>query len=83
MKMYKQPSWQYETTGVEGNATLFGVNIFDYEWVRTGRRAKIKHPTFDEEDVFEIYKVTVDGVEYEFACGELSNCVYGFYVMKY
>ena len=73
MKIWKQPTWQYETTGVEGNATLFGVNIFDYEWVPTGRRAKVKSPSYDEDDVFEIFKVIIDGKEYEFASGELSN----------
>lgn len=83
MKMYKQPSWQYETTGVEGNAVLFDVNIFDYEWERTGRRANVRGPSTDEEYVFDIYKVVIDGAEHEFACGELSNCVYGFYVKKY
>ena len=83
VKMWKQPTWQYETTGVEGDATLFGVNIFDYEWVRTGRRAKVKGPSYDEDYLFEIYIVTINGTEYEFASGELSNCAYGFYVMKY
>ena len=36
MKMWKEKTWQHEVTGVDGNTTLFGVNIFDYEWESTG-----------------------------------------------
>ena len=35
MKMWKSKSWQLEVTGVDGNVQLFGVNIFDYDWVDT------------------------------------------------
>ena len=33
MKMWKSKSWQLKVTGVDGNVQLFGVNIFDYDWV--------------------------------------------------
>lgn len=32
MKKYKQMTWQHEITGMEGNAILFGTNIFEYDW---------------------------------------------------
>lgn len=32
MRVYKQKQWQHTTTGTAGNTTIFGVNIFDYEW---------------------------------------------------
>ena len=32
MKMWKEKTWQYEMTGIDGNTILFGVNIFDYHW---------------------------------------------------
>ena len=83
MKMYKQPDWQYVTSGVEGDVTLFGVNIFDYKWESTGKRAKVKDPSYKQDFVFNVYKVTIDGTEHEFAAGEFSNCVYGFYLMNY
>lgn len=31
MKIRKSKSWQLETTGIDGNTKLFGVNIFDYQ----------------------------------------------------
>ena len=83
MKPYKQKTWQHETTGVDGNAPLFGVNIFDYEWEKTGEKAKVTDPMYGQEYVFPVYKVSIDGQEYELACGEFSNCVYGFYVQGY
>ncbi len=38
MKMWKSKSWQLETTGIDGNIQLFGVNIFDYGWIDAKRR---------------------------------------------
>ena len=32
LKMWKEKTWQYELTGIDGNTILFGVNIFDYQW---------------------------------------------------
>ena len=83
MKMYKQQDWQFVTSGVDGNATLFGVNIFDYKWEMTGRKAMVVDPAYHRDFVFEVYKVTIDGTEHEFAAGEFSNCIYGFYLMGY
>ena len=35
MKRYKEPTptCLHTITGLDGNATLFGINIFDYEWI--------------------------------------------------
>ena len=37
MKLFKQKTWQFETSGIEGEVKLFGVNIFDYKWQETGK----------------------------------------------
>lgn len=83
MKAYKQKQWQHIITGTEGNAILFGVNIFDYEWKDTGKRASVKDPLYGQEFMFPIYRVKINNVEYEFACGEFSNAVYGFFENRY
>ena len=83
MKTYKQKTWQYVTSGVEGNTTLFGVNIFGCEWKDSGQHVRVKDPIYNQEFVFSIYSVIINDEEYQFACGEFSNCVYGFYVEKY
>ena len=82
MKMWKEKTWQYEKTGIDGNTTLFGVNIFDYEWESTGKRVKVRDP-HGEEHKFDVYTVTIDGQQHEFAAGEFSACVWGFYLEKY
>ena len=82
MKFFKQKQWQYITSGTEGDVILFGVNIFDYEWINTGKSVSVKDPLYGQSFKFPIYRVTIDNIEYEFACGEFSNCVYGFFEYK-
>lgn len=83
LKVYKEPSWQLETTGVDGNATLFGVNIFDYEWRSIGKKARIVSPLDGSVDLLPIFSVLIDDKEHKFVCEEQSNCVYNFFVYKY
>ena len=83
MKAYKEPTWQLETTGDDGNVTLFGVNVFSYEWIDTGKKAKIANPMDSSVTFLPIYAVIIDGKEYLFACEEYRNCVYNFYIYKY
>ena len=82
MKIGKTKTWQYAIAGDDGNTTLFGVNIFDYKWKRKGERVKVRDPIYGEEHDFDIYSVTINGQEYEFAAGEFSYCIWGFYVLK-
>lgn len=79
MKMWKGKTWQPETTGVDGNTILFGVNIFQYPWADTGRRIRIR----DIPYALPVFVVTISGAQYEFAANERSNCVWDFYLYKY
>ena len=79
MKMWKSKSWQLETTGVDGNTQLFGVNIFDYRWLDTKQRIRVSDLTYD----IPVYTVKIGDVQYEFAAGEKSNCVWNFYLYKF
>lgn len=83
MNLNKTMTWQHKTTGVDGHTILFGVNIFDYDWVRTGNKININDPLYGQKDCFPVYKVLINGQEYEFAAGEFSNSVFGFYVKKF
>lgn len=82
-KVFSEKSWKYQTSGIEGNVILFGVNIFDYQWIETGKKAKITEPLYQQKFVFPIYKVVINDVEYKFAAGEFSNLVWGFYVYDF
>ena len=83
MKILKEKTWQHEITGVDGNTILFGVNIFDYKWESTGERIDIEEPLYGQTYRFPVYKVLIEEQEYQFAAGEFSNSVFGFYVQKY
>ena len=79
MKMWKSKGWQLETTGIDGNTQLFGVNIFDYQWVDTKQRVQVSDLSYE----VPVYTVMVDNVQHEFAAGECSNCVWNFYLYKF
>ena len=81
--MLKRKTWQHEITGTEGNVILFGVNIFNYEWEYTHKCAEVRDPLYDQEYKFRIYTAVINGQEQEFAAGEFSNCVWGFYLLRY
>ena len=82
MGLQNRKTWQHEITGIDGNAILFGVNIFKYRWEDTDKTVKVLDPLYGEEHEFRIYTVVIDGQEHEFASGEFSNCVWGFYLLK-
>ncbi len=79
MKMLKSKTWQLEATGIDGNVQLFGVNIFDFDWIDTRNRAKVNDLSYE----IPVYQVVIDGVDYEFAAVERSNCVWNFYLYKF
>jgi hypothetical protein len=78
MKMCKSRSWQKEATGVDGNVQLFGVNIFDYDWLDTKEKVNIG-ALYD----FNVFEVNINGKIKRFAAGEVSNCVWEFYIYKF
>ena len=47
------------------------------------KKIKVKDPLYGQDYMFPIYTVAIDDKEVQFACGEFSNCVYGFYVYRY
>ena len=79
MKMWKSKSWQLEMTGIDGNTKLFGVNIFEYQWIDTKQRVQVSDLSYE----IPVYNVMIDNKQYEFAAGESSNCVWNFYVYKF
>ena len=76
MKLYKEQSWQLRTTGIDGNVILFGVNIFNYQWISTGETIMLDNRTVN------IYTVEIDKIMRKFAAVEVSNCVWAFYTYR-
>jgi len=72
--------WKLVKSGVDGNCILFDVNIFDYEWISTGKKIEVLDPTYNQKHTLEIYNTEIKSKTETFATGELSNGVYGFYL---
>ena len=83
MKIPKSKSWQHVITGADGNCELFSVNIFNYEWISTGEKIKVKDPIYKQDHIAHINNVNIDGKTKTFAACEFSNCVWCFYLYKY
>ncbi len=79
MKMWKSKSWQLEITGVDGDTQLFGVNIFDYQWMDTKQRVQVSDLSYE----VPVYTVTINNVQHKFAAAESSNCVWNFYLYEF
>ncbi len=72
--------WKFIKTGLDGNCTLFGVNIFDYSWTNTGQKVEVVDPKYNQKYVLSVYTADIGKGFVTFATGEFSNGVYGFYV---
>ena len=72
--------WEFKKTGLEGNCTLFGKNIFNYEWRNTGQVVEVLDPIYNQKHIISVYSVDIGKRTVTFASGEFSNGVYGFYV---
>ncbi len=73
--------WKQIFVHTDGQVPMvFGVNLREHEWTRTGETA-----VFEENGCtrrFAVFKTNIDGTAYEFAYGEVSMCVYAFYVRQ-
>lgn len=74
--------WKHKATGVDGNVILFGTNIFECEWMHTGKEVTITDPVYKQKHIFSVYKAHIRGREHTFAAGEFSNGVWGFYTQS-
>ena len=74
--------WKYVITGTDGNVTLFDVNIFEYQWQNTGEKIEVLDPLYKKPHTMCVYRVLIGETEHEFAAGEISNCVWGFYTRE-
>ena len=76
------PGWRFETVGLEGDGvTIDGMRIWKATWTDTSQRIVIADPRYTNQryDMY-VYRVVADGRTAEFAAGEFSNNVWGFYV---
>jgi hypothetical protein len=74
--------WRFIKTGIVGNCTLFGVNVFNYKWENTGKKVEVSDPLYNQLYVFNVYTIDLGNKKFSFAAGEFSNNVYGFFIRE-
>ncbi len=75
--------WRFETAGTSGNAILFGVNIFDYQWNRTGEQVTVLDPKYNQVQTADVCETVIKGKNHRFAVCELHMDYYAFYLLKH
>lgn len=73
--------WSFLHIGFEGDSVeLDGVRLWDAEWGRTLGKIVVAHPQYpDQRHTMSIYRVAVEDHAVDFAAGEFSNGVWGFF----
>ena len=74
--------WKFVKSGISENCELFGVNIFDSEWESSEETASAYDSQYHKAFHFNVYNANIGNRIVEFAAGEFSNSVYGFYVRE-
>src|SRR5262245_53525852 len=74
-------TWTFVHAGPEGQpAILDGVDVWKHTWQRVpGEVASVTDPHYGQTFQFSVYRVTEAGRVIEFAAGEFSNSVWGFF----
>lgn len=81
--MVRDPCWQYLRAVPDGESLeIGGVDVWDHPWRDTGKRVSVKDTLYHQEFHFTIHEIIAAGRTIEFAAGEFSNCIWGFYVRR-
>lgn len=75
------PGWRFVHIGFEGDGVeLRGVRLWGLDWGRSIAKITVRHPQYpDERHPMWVYRVEAAGQKLEFAAGEFSNGVWGFF----
>jgi hypothetical protein len=75
-------AWTFVTVGTEGDLTKLGsARVWDHEWHRVpGCHATVIDPRYGQSFTFAVYRIHLASQLVEFAAGEFSNGIWGFYL---
>jgi hypothetical protein len=76
--------WQFAGSSKEGEPfEIRGVNVWGQGWqVLPGQEAHVHDPVYGQGFVFRVYTVQDGEEKVEFAAGEFSNGVWGFFTRE-
>lgn len=73
-------AWRFLASGTELQPVrIDGVNVWDHEWKMSGRKADVTDPRYGQSFAFEVWSITAGTKSIQFAAGEFSNGIWGFY----
>ena len=77
-------TWWFVHAGVEGEpALLDGVDVWKHKWQQVpGEMATVTDPLYGQEFQFSVFHISESGRVIEFAAGEFSNSVWGFFLRQ-
>ncbi|HSK65947.1 MAG TPA: hypothetical protein VK888_03395 [Anaerolineales bacterium] len=76
--------WQFAGSSKEGESfEIRGMNVWEQGWqVSPGQEAHVHDPVYGQGFVFRVYTVQDGEEKVEFAAGEFSNGVWGFFTRE-
>lgn len=82
--MEQEQVWQFAGSSSEGEAfEIRGVNVWDQGWqVVTGQEAQVNDPVYGQGFIFRVFTIQDGEERIEFAAGEFSPGVWGFYTRE-
>lgn len=66
--------WKFHKIIIDGD------NLFQKQWIDTGKKIIVYDPSYNEKHIFPIYEIKEKNKTKEYAIGEFSNSIYGVYV---
>lgn len=81
-KFVPREYWRTAAIGAEGEARLFGLDIFAFEWKESGKTASVETSERSGKLRLPVYSVADGGTEREFAARERSAGVWEFYLLE-
>lgn len=76
------PGWRFVHIGPEGDGiTIDGITVWDTHWANMERRIIVAHAQYpNQRHSMHTYRASMTGHTLDFAAGEFSNGVWGFFV---
>lgn len=75
--------WEFAEAVADGESfRINGVDVWQQKWTDTGERVRVQDPHYHQDFTFCVYEFAGANDVVTFAAGELSNCIWGFYVSK-
>lgn len=75
--------WQFAGSAKKGEPfEIHGVNVGGQGWQAEAEEAQVSDPVYGKSYVFRVFSIQDDAEKVEFAAGEFSKGLWGFYTRE-